>query len=217
MVIKKFLHSCIALEDKKERLIIDPGIFCFIEGKVKPEDLTPADVILFTHEHADHYDADALAKILAVKKPKILTHKGIHHLLKEKEIKSTVIEPGETKKVGAFTVSAFAAPHGPALGSVPENIGFIINDTFLHPGDSLEFHPTPLLKILALPFMAPWLIVLEAIEVGIKAKPEIVIPIHDGNIKDFSLARSYENAGKKFAESGITFRPLALGETLVIN
>jgi L-ascorbate metabolism protein UlaG (beta-lactamase superfamily) len=50
MKISKYIHSCILLESKKEQLLIDPGPFTFIEGKVKAGDFKGVTTILFTHK-----------------------------------------------------------------------------------------------------------------------------------------------------------------------
>jgi L-ascorbate metabolism protein UlaG (beta-lactamase superfamily) len=50
MKISKYIHSCILVESKKERLLIDPGPFTFIEGKVKAGDFKGLTTILFTHK-----------------------------------------------------------------------------------------------------------------------------------------------------------------------
>lgn len=214
MRVAKYLHSCIGITYRDQRLLIDPGSFSFVEGLLKPQDLPPADVILLTHEHPDHYYPEALKIIAGKKKPIILTHESLALLLKEQGIESRVIRPDEAVRQGAFTVQAVEAPHGDLPIPKPENMGFLINDSFFHPGDSLAFHLPEHPRALALPIAAPWLTLKEALDTAVRIKPEFVIPIHDAIIKDFMLERIYEMCEKILTEQGILFRPLKLGESL---
>jgi L-ascorbate metabolism protein UlaG (beta-lactamase superfamily) len=60
MQIKKYLHSCILIEESGKKLLFDPGAFVFIEGKFKPEEIVPVDVVVVTHSHPDHFFPEAL-------------------------------------------------------------------------------------------------------------------------------------------------------------
>lgn len=217
MIIKKFLHSCLLIESKGQRLLIDPGEFSFVEGLLKPEDIPAPDVLLLTHEHSDHFFPEVFPKIFKNKKPQIIAHGRLAQLLKEKNYESTTIKAGTTITAGGFTLTGIHAPHGPLIVTPPENICFLINNKVLHPGDSLTFSLYQPVEVLALPIAAPWLILKDAVETAIKIKPKIVIPIHDAIMKDFMLNRIYAMAEKKFSEAGIEFKPLKLGESLAIN
>ena len=207
MTIKKFLHSCLLIEEGGKKLLIDPGEFSFVEGKLKPEDLAPADFILITHEHSDHFFPEAIQKISKTGKPEIITHERIAELLKEKGIEARIIKSNEELKIGAFTIKAFAAPHGELIVPTPENFGYIINGKFLHPGDSLEFPNAPI-DTVALPITAPWLTLKAAYEAALRLKPKTVIPIHDAFVKDFMLSRIYAMLERKLTENKITWKPL---------
>ncbi len=217
MIIKKFLHSCLLVESEGKRLLIDPGDFCFIENKIKPEDLGPVDILLLTHEHSDHFFPEAIKKIIKVRQPRIITHQGLHDLLKQQGIESTVIKAGESMKIGEFSIEALRAPHGPLLYPAPENLGFIINRKIFHPGDSLEFSLKQPIAVFALPVEGPWLTLKEAVELAVRIKSKTVIPIHDEITKDFMLSRVYSVSRKRLDEAGIEFKPLLLGETHAIS
>ena len=49
MKISKYIHSCILIERSRERLLIDPGPFTFIEGKVKAGDFKGARTYFETY------------------------------------------------------------------------------------------------------------------------------------------------------------------------
>lgn len=217
MQIQKFLHSCLCLIEGNQRLLIDPGSFSFIEGKLRPEDLPLADIILLTHEHPDHYYPDALKIITATRKPIIITNENLALLLRNQSLAANVIRAGESIKQGAFTIQGIKAPHGDLPVSKPDNIGFLINGMLFHPGDSLKFSLPKPPKVLALPVTAPWLTLQQAIETALRAKAESVIPIHDAICKDFMLERIYAMCKQVLGIHGITFRPLELGELLEIQ
>lgn len=230
MRIQKYLHSCIGIAYRDQRVLIDPGSFSFAEGILQPDDIPSADIILLTHEHPDHYYPDALKAIARKKKPIILTHENLAPLLEEQGLGARVVRVGETIRQGAFTIQPVEAPHGDLPMPKPENLGFLINDSFLHPGDSLAFHlpfghqrhrfalshlpKHP--RALALPITAPWLILKDALDAAVRIKPEFVIPIHDAIMKDFMLEWIYRMCEIILTGKGIIFHPLKLGETLEV-
>ncbi|MBI2121920.1 MAG: MBL fold metallo-hydrolase [Candidatus Sungbacteria bacterium] len=216
MIIKKFLHSCILLEEQGRRLLIDPGDMSFFEKKISPEDIGGADVIVFTHRHSDHLDLDILKKFLSLKQAKILAHEEIGKKLKESDIPYTSISAGETKIVEGFTIETIEAPHGHGL-SVPSpyNLGFKIDNAFFHPGDcvSLENIET---KVLALPVMGSWMRFPEAVLFAKRVKPQYVIPIHDALIGDVFIDRVYDYYRGPLEKDGISFYQLGLDNSLEI-
>jgi len=214
MIIQKLLHSCLLIEECGKRILIDPGDYCFAEKLITPESLAPIDLILITHNHADHCDVDALRKIQA---KKILTCASTHATLAAAGIFSDILNVGEVINVGECTIRGINAPHDTRLTSTPpESIGFLINEKLLHPGDSLNFDNSVPYKVLALPIAAPWMVRKEAIDLGIKLKPKHVIPIHDGMFKSFAADANIALFKKLFGLQGIELHPLRLGEVFEI-
>ncbi len=216
MKIRKFLHSCIFIEHGDSSILIDPGEFSFIEGKFAPADIPAADAVFLTHEHSDHYFPSALTVITGKRKSRIVTNGSVATLLAKEGISAEVLAPGQTTVVGSFSIEAIEAPHGTLPVSVPENVGYFINGTVFHPGDSLTFTLSKNPKVLLLPITAPWLAMANAVETALRIKPEIAVPIHDAIMKDFMLARIYGLAERILRGAGIEFRPLAPGETLEV-
>ncbi len=216
MIIKKFLHSCLLVEENGKKLLIDPGAFSFIENKLKPSDFGRIDVVLLTHSHSDHFYPEAL-KIFSKEGATIVASQEIGNLLEKEGLKFEGIKEGEERQVAGFLIKALKSPHErlPVV-LLPHNFAFLINNTLLHPGDSISFEPVKC-KVFAMPVAGPWLKLLDAIAIAEKLKPEFVIPIHDAIIKDFMLERMYNLMCKPTLEkSGISFKPLQLGEQLEV-
>lgn len=212
MKIQRFLHSCILIEDAGTRILIDPGDYCFAEKLVQLKDLKEIDAILITHNHSDHCDIDAIKKINA---KRIIGTASTAKTLNPAGITCEIVAPNEEIAVGSCNIKTITAPHDDRLTApAPESIGYIINDTLLHPGDSLNFDTTKKFSVLALPIAAPWMVRREAIDLTKKIKPAGIIPIHDGMLKDFAAQATYTLFKKILEKEGITVHPLKLGESL---
>ncbi|MBI4175655.1 MAG: MBL fold metallo-hydrolase [Candidatus Aenigmarchaeota archaeon] len=216
MIIRKFLHSCILVEDKGKRLLIDPGLFSFIEDKIKPVDIGAVDMILLTHQHADHYYPAAIKMFCEMKQAKIIADEEIGLLLSQEGLKHETIKANETKNIEGFEIKALEAPHGQIPTEIPHNLAFLINGTFLHPGDSFSVGGIEQCDIVALPTFAPWARLVDALHFAQNLKPKKVIPIHDAFVKDFMLERMYGLSKILLEKNGIALHQLALGEMLVI-
>ncbi len=216
MIIKKYLHSCILVEENGKRLLIDPGLFSFVENKLKPEDIGAVDVILLTHKHPDHYYPEALKILARQSDVKILTNSEIAGLLKNENLGCEVVRHSEIYKAADFTIQAFDATHGPIPVATPHNIAFLINNSFLHPGDSLSVPASVACDVVALPVSAPWLRLVDALEWARQMKPRKVIPIHDAIMKNFMLERIYAMSKENLEKAGISFHPLTLTDALEV-
>jgi len=54
MKITKYIHSFIMVEEGKNRVLVDPGPFSFIEESVRADQFEGIKAIFITHKHADH-------------------------------------------------------------------------------------------------------------------------------------------------------------------
>lgn len=206
MKVSKHIHSFVEIEDQGDRLLIDPGSFSFIEKKIDPANFRGVSGILITHNHSDHFDPAALEIILKNNPDaQIITNEQTREKLPQFDEKIVVLEKGEIA-LNNFKIQAFPAEHGKMPFPGPTNTAFLINEVFLHPGDSLDpvifNHRT---KVLALPVTAPWLTWVESWNFAENFKPEIIMPIHDGYIKDFFKDFIYSAWDKMLGEKGIKF------------
>lgn len=209
MKITKHIHACLLIEKGASRILFDPGLFSFVEGKVKPDQFKDLDGIILTHCHPDHIDDDSL-KIIIENNPKavVLANSEIVEKLGEKHIAVEVFEEG-ARTVGDFSIEAFDAPHEKLLADeIPQNTTYVIDNLLIHPGDSLaeRVFQKAGTKVLALPMMAPWGTELQVYDFAVKMRPEFVVPIHDGYVKDFFLKSRYETMQKFLKRESIEFQ-----------
>jgi len=211
MRISKYIHSCLLVEKGADKILFDPGKFSFIEGLVNPEQFEHLSAIVLTHQHPDHIDDEALAKILSNNASAVvLANTEIRTRLAQKGIATEVFETG-SRALGSFTLAAFDAPHAPLLNATPpQNTAYLVDNSFLHPGDSFadSLDAVKNTIVLALPVMAPWNTELEVAAFAGRIRPRQVIPIHDGYAKDFFRRMRYENFENYFSKQGIEFIPL---------
>ena len=195
MKITKYIHSCLLLEKGDDKILFDPGLFSFAEGKVKPNQFKDLTAVILTHCHPDHIDDESLAQIIENNPNAIVLANGeIQSKLVEKKIEVEKFETG-TRKVGNFDLEAFDAPHEKLLADeIPQNTSYVVDDVFVHPGDSLSetIYKKTGTKVLALPMMAPWETELHTFEFARKMSPQQVVPIHDGYAKDFFVESRYQ-------------------------
>ena len=208
MRISKYIHSCLLVEEGDDKILFDPGIFSFVEGKVSPATFKDVSTVVITHPHPDHVDIPSLKKILANSKASVVTNTEGKTALEKEQIQVIVLEEGDYQTRN-FTLHAIAATHEKILApTLPQNTAYVVNDMLLNPGDSFASHLSTLkgIKALALPVMAPWTTDVEMAEFARTMAPQIVIPVHDGYVKDFFLKLRYDVYESYFSSLNITLQ-----------
>jgi L-ascorbate metabolism protein UlaG (beta-lactamase superfamily) len=210
MRIVKYLHSCLLVEDRDKRLLIDPGAFTFVEESVRIDDIPPIDAMLITHTHADHVHPETVRRIKERDDAEIVGNTDVARLLGTMGIAVTPVA-GCDVSVAGFRVCPISAEHEKTLSStVPENTAYCINDRLLIPGDSLSsalfVHKG--VEILALPVVAPWSSEPSSAKFALALAPQHVIPVHDGYIKPFFQAMMYERYRSVLEKRGVVFHSL---------
>jgi len=202
MKVTKLGHSCVLVETPDRVGLFDPGVW-------SRRDLIDAvehvDRIVYTHEHADHFDIDILNSLLA-KFPQA-------HVVCNASIAAKITEASIGCRMSEETgcTHKFSSPHEklpiPNVPAPSEN-GYHFRDVFSHPGDSHSFNETK--KVLAMPFISPWGKVGDGIDKALELKPEYVLPIHDWHYTDEArewldgvLAKSFEGTGIKLLSSKV--------------
>ncbi len=184
MRITKFGHACVRVEHAGVRLVLDPG--CFTDR----EAVEGADVVLITHQHADHYDADHLRAVGAP----IVTIDAVARVIAEQapdlSERVVVVTPGELLDLGV-PVRVVGEKHAVIHPDYPrfDNSGYLLalgDERVYHPGDSLLAPGEPVDVLLA-PISAPWLKLSEAVDFVREVGAPRNLAIHDKVYSDVAL------------------------------
>src|SRR6185503_2507226 len=138
MKLRKYGHSCLLVEERGETLLFDPGRREFLDDRATPDAFAAVSLIVVTHWHPDHADAELIGRIVRRSGAKVVAPaEG------ESELRAAGVEPripaDGTLSVGAFDLELITAPHEPILGaSVPRNVAFLVNGQLLNTGDSFN-------------------------------------------------------------------------------
>ncbi|MFB9798026.1 MBL fold metallo-hydrolase [Arthrobacter citreus] len=225
MKLTKYTHSCVRLERGGNVLVLDPGSFSEVE-----EALDGAQAVLVTHEHADHLDrGPVLAQLRANTSLVLYAPAKLAADLRSAaegggEAGAGVagrildVEPDSTFTAAGFTVQAFGGQHALIHPLVPlvANIGYLIEGTLYHPGDSFVVPHGLKAKTLLVPIHAPWSKVGEVVDFVIACGAERAYPIHDAllNERGLNVAESHvERFGELY---GTVYQHLSAGDSVQI-
>ena len=213
MTITKYGHCCLLLEGDGKRILTDPGLFSY-----GFDTLTDIDIILITHEHADHYHTEAVTQILEINPEAIVvTNTSVAKLLKELGIDAHILEGREAATVVDIALEAYDGEHVEIFESfgIVQNTGYFVADTFFFPGDAYTV-PDKHVHILGLPVAGPWCKVSDALRYALSVAPDIAVPIHDATLSDIGKQGTYSHFTRELTKHSIGFIPLAEGKTTLI-
>ena len=235
MKLTKYTHSCVRLERDGNVLVLDPGSFSEVE-----EALDGAHAVLITHEHPDHLDRDrVLAQLVSNTSLMLYAPERLAADLRAAAAadgsgtagedtgedtgedaagRIIAVEPDSTFSAAGFTVQSFGGQHALIHPLVPlvANVGYLIDGTLYHPGDSFVVPSGLTVKTLLVPIHAPWSKVGEVIDFVIACGAERAYPIHDALLNERGLNIS-ESHVTRFGELyGTVYQHLSAGDTVQI-
>jgi L-ascorbate metabolism protein UlaG (beta-lactamase superfamily) len=194
MRLVKYRHSCLLAEEGSARVLLDPGGFS--QGF---EGLSGLTAVLFTHQHADHFDLEKLHPLLrANPDAEVVADEGTAAKLEQAGVESRVVGDGDVFELAGVEVRVAGSQHAvvhPELPVIP-NVGYLIGGRFFHPGDALTVPDQPV-EILGVPTGAPWLKASEAVEYMRAVKPRTAVPIHEAILAKTGI---YYGLLERFAE-----------------
>lgn len=209
MKLTKYEHACMVFDLEGSTLIIDPGAFTTLLT-----DLVSVVAIVITHEHADHFTAEQLQRIL-LRNPdaRILGPAGVAAAAPDFAVE--VVKHGDTVQVGPFSLRFFGEKHAVIHESIPvvDNVGVLINDTFYYAGDSYTLPGVPV-GTLAVPIGAPWLKIGDAMDYVLAVKPRHVVPVHDAPLSQIGKGMTRSRIEAMTQRVGGEFHVLEAGESL---
>ena len=178
-------HACLLVETGGQRILIDPGVYS--PGIV---DATGLDVILVTHQHADHVDLQRLPALLeANPQATLYAEPQAAAALAEAGIASQHTVAGEPLSFGRVQITPVGEKHALINEALPRigNLGVVLRcegePTLFHPGDAYDGEPGHV-DILAVPLSAPWAASRDTVAFARRIQPRIVVPIHDVLLSD---------------------------------
>lgn len=211
MQLTKFTHSCVRLDDGDRTLVIDPGAFSEVSAA-----LDGADAVLITHEHFDHIDLDQV-KAAARRDPRLRIWAPEPVAVSLAELGEQVLTsaPGQAFEAAGFGVRTFGGQHAlihPTIPVVP-NVGYLIEHTVFHPGDSFIVPPAPV-GLLLVPIHAPWSKTAEVIDFVVSVRAPRSVGIHDALLTDTGRGLVETHVGRVGGEHGCDYTHLAPADTL---
>ncbi|MDQ6741041.1 MAG: MBL fold metallo-hydrolase [Actinomycetota bacterium] len=216
MKLTKYTHACVRLEKDGHVLVIDPGIFSETEVA-----LAGADAILVTHEHPDHLDSEAVASALAANTDLVVhapagVAAALRKTVPEAADQVNDVEPGSAFSAAEFAIRSFGSQHALIHPQVPvvANLGFLVDGTVYHPGDSFTVPDGVQVQTLLVPIHAPWSKTAEVIDFVISVRAPKAFQIHDALLNEQGLSFSEGHVARIGANYGTNFRHLVPGESV---
>lgn len=208
MKITKLEHSGLVVEEDGQKLVFDP---VELAGFQLPQ-LDDVAVIIITHEHGDHLQPEKLRDIMQRNpQAKLLTAEDVELDLPGLQR----VHAGDRIEIGPFNLEIFGRDHAKIVeGEVPcQNIGVIVNQRLINPGDSFDLPPTKIEHaVLMVPSVAPWSKLAESMDYITAVRPAFALPVHDAILSDFGKQIYFAWLAKTCAQVGAEWLELAPGD-----
>jgi L-ascorbate metabolism protein UlaG (beta-lactamase superfamily) len=211
--LTKFTHSCVRFEDGDRSLVIDPGVFSELDDA-----LDGASAVLVTHEHPDHINVDRVrAALQRDSRLRLYAPSSVTSALSEFGEQVVAVEPGGQFEAAGFGVRTFGGQHALIHPAIPTivNIGYLVEDSVFHPGDSFTVPNAPVATLL-LPTNAPWSKAAEVIDFAVAVRAPQVHQIHDSLITDVYAGMLAGHLERIAGPHGVQLRYLAAKESVTV-
>jgi L-ascorbate metabolism protein UlaG (beta-lactamase superfamily) len=211
MRITHHVHACLLVETGGQRILLDPGVF-----SSRIVDVTGLDVILITHQHADHLDLQRLPALLEINpQVRLYAEPQAAAVMEEAGIGAEHTVAGKALTFGPVEVTPVGEKHALINEALPRvgNLGVVLRaegkPSLFHPGDAYDCEPGQV-DILALPLNAPWTASRDTIAFAQRISPRVCVPIHDALLS--AIGRQlYLSHVKSLGPEGMEVRDLSDG------
>jgi L-ascorbate metabolism protein UlaG (beta-lactamase superfamily) len=215
MLLTKYTHSCVRLEQDGAVLVIDPGTFSEVE-----EALAGAQGVLVTHEHPDHIDVDRVVAALAAHTAlELWAPQGVADTVsaalgEDAGTRVHAVAGGEEFTAAGLRVRTYGGQHALIHPLIPvvANVGFLIGDLY-HPGDSFIVPEGVNVGTLLVPVHAPWSRLAEVVDFVAAVRAPHAFQIHDALLNEVGLGMIEGHVTRLGGRYGSTFRHLGVGES----
>jgi L-ascorbate metabolism protein UlaG (beta-lactamase superfamily) len=209
----KYTHSCVRLEEGDRALVIDPGVFSETETA-----LAGAQAVLITHEHPDHLDGDAVrAAAHANPDLRVWAPSSVATSLADLGERVTAVDTSSMFEAAGFEIETFGSQHAVIHPLIPviANLGYLVDGTVFHPGDSFTVPAKPV-QALMIPTHAPWSKIAEVIDYAIAVRAPQAFNLHDSLMTDTGRAMVEGHVTRLSALYGTEFLHLDPQESLTL-
>jgi L-ascorbate metabolism protein UlaG (beta-lactamase superfamily) len=209
MKLTKYEHACMVLELAGDTLIIDPGTFSMPLG-----DVGGVVAVVITHEHADHWSAEQLERVLA-RNPTATVYGPAGVASAASEFDVVTVREGDVIVAGGFSLKFYGETHAVIHSSIPtiDNVGVLVNDSLWYGGDSYTVPPVAV-ETLAAPAGAPWLKIGEAMDYVMAVAPKRSFPVHEMTLSTIGKNMVYPRLALATEHGGGTGFVLEPGESI---
>jgi L-ascorbate metabolism protein UlaG (beta-lactamase superfamily) len=202
-------HACLLVETGGQRILIDPGVY-----SPGIEQVTGLDLILVTHQHADHVDLQRLPAVLQGNpQARLYAEPQAAAVMEQAGIAAEHTQAGEVLSFGPVQVTPVGDLHALINEALPRvgNLGVVLRTqgepSLFHPGDAYDGEPGQI-DILALPLNAPWTPSRDTVAFAQRISPRVCIPIHDVLLSAIGRAL-YLSQVQSFGPEGMAVRDLS--------
>lgn len=218
MKITKFPQSCLLIETKGKKILIDPGTLKYKEEYFNV--WNNVDIILITHKHPDHCNTEVLEKIDS--NIKLYSTREVQDA--NETLNINIVKENDIIELDNIKIEVVNAIHGyqPLLKGakeIHENVGYIIDDgenRLYTTSDTICFKNDYKTDILCIPVTGHGL-TMSAFEAALYAKEVeavLTIPIHMDNPV---FPPDFEFIEKMFDKYDVEYEILENGETIDVE
>ena len=203
MKVTRYFQSCLLIEDKGTRILIDPSG----QEKDRLSEFGKLDAVFYTHEHGDHFDAGMAQDFVEQGVAPVYANASTAKLI---EASKTEVKDGQEYDINGLKVKAIELPHCLMVdGSTSvQNTGYLVDGKLFHPGDGAELEGLSV-DTLAVPISGPDISLKDAYAFTVQVKAKQVIPIH----YDF-LGGNPDYLGSSLNKKGVKVHGLTIGDSI---
>jgi len=211
MELTKHAHATVVLSRDGASVVIDPGAYTPNSAVL----VAATSAVLVTHDHPDHFDAAILnAALDAQPELRVWAPAGVTGALEPHDGRVVTVSAGDAFEAAGFDVTVIGEQHAVIHPDLPpmENVGYLVDGTLLHPGDSYLV-PDVAVETLLVPTSGPWAKLGESVDFVRGVTPSRTIQIHDLMLSDVGRQAFAQFIGDL---TGIPLETLELGQTVTV-